>query len=135
MREMQKFIRPSLQKRYNLYFLINYVQNGNLESKIVGSCGPGEIFGELALLYNSPRQATVVVKSPTASMYLLDRETFSNLVVQSSYTRITELEEFLKKVKAIKELDQYQRKKIAEVIKENDYLAGEFIIREGEEII
>lgn len=68
-------------------------------------------------------------------MYLLDRETFSNLVVQSSYTRITELEEFLKKVKAIKELDQYQRKKIAEVIKENDYLAGEFIIREGEEII
>lgn len=40
---------------------------------------PGEAFGELALLYNAPRAATI--KSKTDSiLWALDRETFKNIV-------------------------------------------------------
>lgn len=40
---------------------------------------PGESFGELALLYNAPRAATIKVKT-AAVLFCLDRATFNNIV-------------------------------------------------------
>jgi cAMP-dependent protein kinase regulator len=40
---------------------------------------PGESFGELALLYNAPRAASIKAKTST-NLYELDRETFNNIV-------------------------------------------------------
>ena len=40
----------------------------------------GETFGELALLYNAPRAATIVCKSPTAELWSLDRNTFNHIL-------------------------------------------------------
>lgn len=40
---------------------------------------PGEAFGELALLYNAPRAATIVAKTESI-LWSLDRETFNNIV-------------------------------------------------------
>jgi cAMP-dependent protein kinase regulator len=40
---------------------------------------PGEAFGELALLYNAPRAATIKVKT-SAVLFALDRQTFNNIV-------------------------------------------------------
>ena len=41
--------------------------------------GPGESFGELALLYNAPRAATIIAKSDSV-LFALDRETFNHIV-------------------------------------------------------
>jgi cAMP-dependent protein kinase regulator len=40
---------------------------------------PGEAFGELALLYNAPRAATIIAKEDCV-LWALDRETFNHIV-------------------------------------------------------
>ena len=40
----------------------------------------GEAFGELALLYNAPRAATIKCKSAQAELWALDRNTFTYIV-------------------------------------------------------
>lgn len=39
----------------------------------------GEIFGELALLYNAPRAATIISKG-NSILFSLDRNTFNHIV-------------------------------------------------------
>jgi len=41
---------------------------------------PGESFGELALLYNAPRAATIVCKSETCQLWSLERLTFNTII-------------------------------------------------------
>jgi len=44
----------------------------------------GDAFGELALLYNAPRAATVTCELPNSVLYRLDRETFNAIVKEAS---------------------------------------------------
>ncbi len=44
---------------------------------------PGEAFGELALLYNAPRAATIKSKTDCI-LWALDRETFKNIVQEAA---------------------------------------------------
>jgi len=49
------------------------------EAKYLKTYKPGESFGELALLYNAPRAATIKAKT-ASTLFSLDRETFNNIV-------------------------------------------------------
>ena len=52
---------------------------GQSEPTFLKTYQPGEGFGELALLYNCPRAATITAKSDSV-VWRLDRETFNNIV-------------------------------------------------------
>lgn len=67
---------------------------------------PGESFGELSLLYNVPRQASIQAKT-NCVLWSLDRETFSNIVQTSVVSKREKYDEFLKKVKLFKGMDPY----------------------------
>lgn len=49
------------------------------EEKLLKTYIPGESFGELALLYNAPRAATIKAIEDVTT-FALDRETFNNIV-------------------------------------------------------
>ena len=55
-----------------------YKQIDNAQ-KLLKSYEPGEAFGELALLYNAPRAATIKAKTD-CFLWVLDRSTFNHIV-------------------------------------------------------
>jgi cAMP-dependent protein kinase regulator len=56
---------------------------GNTEPTFLKNYEPGEAFGELALLYNAPRAATIIANE-TSVLWGLDRATFNHIVKDSA---------------------------------------------------
>ena len=55
---------------------------------------PGEGFGELALLYNAPRAATITAKTDYV-IWKLDRDTFNNIVKDAAAKKRERYDNFL----------------------------------------
>ena len=98
----------------------------------VASIGPGNSFGELALMYNAPRAATVVSASKGGLLWALDRVTFRRILMDSASSRRKMYEGFLGDVQLLASLKPYERAKIADALETIKYNAGDHIIREGE---
>lgn len=98
----------------------------------VTSIGSGGSFGELALMYNAPRAATVVSNSKGGMLWALDRLTFRRILMDSAFQRRKMYEGFLEEVGLLSSLKPYERAKIADALDTTKFSAGEHIIREGE---
>ena len=61
---------------------------------------PGEVFGELALLYNAPRAATIS-SLEESELYLLSRDVFNHIVKDSTIKNREKYESFLSKVEVL----------------------------------
>lgn len=104
----------------------------NGEPKHVKTYNPGESFGELALLYNAPRAASI--KAVTESiLFALDRDTFNNIVKDAIIKRREAFEKTLSKIELLDTMDPYERSKIADVAIPLKFKPGEFVIRQGEQ--
>lgn len=93
---------------------------------------PGESFGELALLYNAPRAATLVAKSNVVELWSLDRSTFNHIIKTAVQKKREKYDEFLERVEILKCMEKYERTKLADAFKEEWYESGDFIITEGD---
>lgn len=101
-------------------------------SKLVATITSGGSFGELALMYNAPRAATVVCSSETATLWALDRVTFRTILMEHTSKKRRMYEKFLSEVPILVSLEGYERSKIADALEERLYEEGEDVVREGE---
>lgn len=92
---------------------------------------PGEGFGELALLYNAPRAATITAKTDYI-IWRLDRDTFNHIVKDASAKKREKYDNFLQSVSILKTMDPYERSKLGDAIKEFKFKKGDYIITEGD---
>lgn len=105
---------------------------GKTEPTFLKKYEPGEAFGELALLYNAPRAATIT--SDTESLlWCLDRETFNHIVKDASRRRREKYENFLAQVKILESMEPYERSVLSDAFVEEKFKAGEIVIKVGEE--
>jgi len=101
------------------------------EPKFLKTYQPGESFGELALLYNAPRAASIRCKSD-AVLWALDRETFNNIVKDAQMKKREKYEEFLKSIELLESMDPYERSKVADALKAVICKAGEYVVKQGD---
>ncbi|XP_025914818.1 cAMP-dependent protein kinase type II-beta regulatory subunit [Apteryx rowi] len=88
-------------------------------------------FGELALMYNTPRAATIIATSPGA-IWGLDRVTFRRIIVKNNAKKRKMYEKFIGSLPFLKSLEVSERLKVVDVIGTKVYKDGEQIIAQGE---
>eukprot|EP00929_Paragymnodinium_shiwhaense_P114270 TRINITY_DN82616_c0_g1_i1.p1 TRINITY_DN82616_c0_g1~~TRINITY_DN82616_c0_g1_i1.p1 ORF type:complete len:405 (+),score=177.49 TRINITY_DN82616_c0_g1_i1:92-1306(+) len=117
------------------------IESGKLEclikmpdgsEKNVKTCEAGDVFGELALLYNCPRAASVEA-SEKGILWQLDRDTFNHIVKEAASKKRNRYDAFLGKVPLLASMDAYERGQITDALKPVTKEAGADICKQGEE--
>ncbi|KAM3846911.1 cAMP-dependent protein kinase type II-alpha regulatory subunit isoform 2-T4 [Vipera latastei] len=103
-----------------------FVARENL-TRCVGRYDNHGSFGELALMYNTPRAATIVATTE-GSLWGLDRVTFRRIILKNNAKKRKTYELFIESVPLLKSLEPSERMKIVDVIGEKTYKDGERII-------
>ncbi|XP_061544233.1 protein kinase, cAMP-dependent, regulatory, type II, alpha, B isoform X1 [Phycodurus eques] len=88
-------------------------------------------FGELALMYNTPRAATIMATQEGA-LWGLDRATFHRLIVKNNAKKRRMYEAFVECVPLLKSLELSERMKIVDVLGARCFKDGECIIAQGD---
>ena len=98
----------------------------------VSSSSEGSSFGELALMYNSPRAATAVAATDVVC-WALDRLTFRRILLEGTFNKRLMYEDFLKDIEVLKSLSDHARSKLADALSTEMYHKGDKIVTEGEQ--
>uniref|UniRef100_A0AAY4CYH6 Cyclic nucleotide-binding domain-containing protein n=1 Tax=Denticeps clupeoides TaxID=299321 RepID=A0AAY4CYH6_9TELE len=99
--------------------------------RTVGSYDNRGSFGELALMYNTPRAATIVATS-TGALWCLDRLTFRRIIVKNNAKKRKMYEAFIETLPLLTSLEPSERMKVVDVLSSKVYNAGEQIIAQGD---
>jgi len=103
----------------------------------VGTYTKGNTFGELALIFGSPRAATITAMTDDCKVWSLEREAYRSVISQIRYAQHMEKNAFLKSCvvsgHAFTDLfDEYMIEDLTIATKVDVYEAGEVILRQGE---
>jgi CRP-like cAMP-binding protein len=94
--------------------------------------GPGDSFGELALLYYTPRAATVTAKTECV-VWVVDRPTFKKILAESAAEATGEYIQYFEGISAFKIMKDSDKKEVAGNLVDKNFTQGEKVIEEGEE--
>ncbi|KAB0343400.1 hypothetical protein FD755_022842 [Muntiacus reevesi] len=100
--------------------------------KLLSSIPMWTTFGELAILYNCTRTASVKAIT-NVKTWALDREVFQNIMRRTAQARDEQYRNFLRSVSLLKNLPEDKLTKIIDCLEVEYYDKGDYIIREGEE--
>lgn len=103
---------------YHIYVLINGTKTKVGQYDNTGS------FGELALMYNCPRAATIEAATDGV-LWAMDRETFRCIVLKKAFQKRMVYETLLESVPMLKDLNTYERMSIADALRTVIFQPGE----------
>eukprot|EP01035_Chromulina_nebulosa_P019176 gene19176-25021_t len=121
------------------------VQTGTLNIFVKGADGKtnrvgnpltnGSSFGELALMYNTPRAASIQAVSD-CTLWSIDRHTYRSIIVYFKYLRNKKYMEFLKNVVIMERklgslMNDTEIEKVTVSLERETYEKGETIVRQG----
>ncbi|CAH8469200.1 unnamed protein product [Dicrocoelium dendriticum] len=98
--------------------------------KRIREMGPGTVFGELAILYNCTRTASVKATAD-CKLWAIDRHCFQSIMMHTGMRRQKDYVQFLKSVPTFSELSLEVLGKVADVLGACHYNPGDYVIREG----
>ena len=112
-----------------------YVKGPDGESKVGSTLGPGSAFGELALMYNTPRAASIKATSKCV-LWTIDRNTYRGIVVYYKFLRNKQYIEFLKNVEIMDKklgvvMTEAELEKMVASLEREQYEPGDAIIRQN----
>merc|ERR1712223_977466 len=114
------------------------IDSGDVEVYVNGEkvvqISEGGSFGELALIYGTPRAATV--KACTASdvkLWGIDRDSYRRILMGSTIRKRKMYEEFLSKVSILENLDKWERLTVADSLEAVSFEDESVVVKQGEQ--
>ncbi|XP_065569366.1 cAMP-dependent protein kinase type II regulatory subunit-like isoform X2 [Artemia franciscana] len=108
-----------------------YVADNDGQPKLVGNYDNVGSFGELALMYNMPRAATIQAVS-SGLLWAMDRPTFRRILLKTAFRKRKMYEQLLESVPMLGTLTSYERMNLADALVSRTYTDGTCIIRQGD---
>merc|ERR1711881_75184 len=99
---------------------------------IIQQGGEGGSFGELALIYGTPRAATVKAANVDVKLWGIDRDSYRRILMGSTIRKRKMYEEFLSKVSILENLDKWERLTVADALESVSFDDGEVVVSQGE---
>lgn len=103
-----------------------------LGGNVVGYATKGKSFGELALLYTSPRAASVIAETPT-TVYRVDQKTFRYIMQSQTLQAEGDKKNLLQGIAFLHDLDASDLNKLVHTMTPRKFEEGEYIVIKGEE--
>ncbi|XP_065189775.1 cAMP-dependent protein kinase regulatory subunit-like [Sycon ciliatum] len=91
----------------------------------------GASFGELALIYGTPRAATVKAKTDL-SLWCIDHNSYRRILMGSTIRKRKMYESFLEKIPLLESLEKWERMTIADALEQVTFSDKQVILRQGE---
>ncbi|CAG7718282.1 unnamed protein product [Allacma fusca] len=115
------------------YFYV--IDSGEVEvskdGKFLTSICEGGSFGELALIYGTPRAATVKAKTDV-KVWVIDRDSYRRILMGSTIRKRKMYQELLSKVSILENLDEWERLTIADALEPTSFTPGEKVVKQGD---
>ncbi|XP_029632674.1 cAMP-dependent protein kinase type I-alpha regulatory subunit isoform X1 [Salmo trutta] len=115
----------------NFYVIDQGEMDVYVNNEWVTNIGEGGSFGELALIYGTPRAATVRAKS-NVKLWGIDRDSYRRILMGSTLRKRKMYEEFLSKVSILESLDKWERLTVADALETVQFEDGQEIVVQGE---
>ncbi|KAJ1364155.1 Serine/threonine-protein kinase, variant 2 [Parelaphostrongylus tenuis] len=115
----------------NFYVIDKGVVDVYVNNEFVLTINEGGSFGELALIYGTPRAATVIAKTDV-KLWAIDRLSYRRILMGSVMRKRKMYDEFLSKVQILADLDKWERANVADALERCDFEPGTHVVEQGQ---
>ena len=94
--------------------------------------GDSDTFGELGVLYGTPRAATVIAVVDS-KLWWIDRDTYRGLLLVQTLRKRQRFTKLLEGIQLFQSIEEYEKARIADVLETKEVSEGTVIVSEGDQ--